>query len=320
MTWRDRVTRYDNRLDWVADRRTGAPDYFLGGTDGWKALRAPWNLYRAAKQWDAEEAVDAERDRDTDDGIWWEGPILTYVAEHYGIKPLMTGAEREFRIEHPRYPWLRPSPDAIMEHPELGLGVYDVKTVWGLNDWPKHGTHFRGFTRQLSEALPANLLKYIAQGIISLDACGPEFTHFGWILASNFRSMAVVTVGASPKHQAAFADRVAEWRERHLVGGVPPATDESAECGQHLRGSYEREGERVATVPEVELAREYAQASADEKTAKGRKDKARNLLTEAGNGSGHRVLVGPPEVEGGKNVKISIGARGVRVSGVEATS
>jgi hypothetical protein len=317
MTWRDRVIRYDNREDWAADRRTGAPDHCLGGTDAWKALRSPWALYRAAQTWDAEQVREDEAERETDDGIWWEGPIITYCAEHFGIKPIMTGAEREFRVQHPKHDWLRPSPDMVATHPDLGLGVYDVKTVWGLSDWPAHGAHFPGFTKRLSEALPANLQKYIAQGIVSLDACGPEFTHFGWILASNFRSIAVVTVGAMPDHQARFVQRVADWRQRHLVEGVEPDTDESAECGQHLRGSYEREGERVATVPEVELAREYTRAAAAEKAARASKDRAKNLLTEAGNSTGHQYLVGPPETEGGKPVKISLGARGIRVTGVE---
>jgi predicted phage-related endonuclease len=97
-----------------------------------------------------------------------------------------------------------------------------------------------------------------------------------------------------------LADRLRQWWRRHVVGGEPPPLDDSPAAAR-LLAAAER-GARTATAREVELARAYATAAAEEKAAKERKRAAgRELIRSAG-------LARQLEIPRGGRVSIVAGA------------
>ncbi len=323
--WFARAIRYTDRLAWVEDMQYGGPLYSLGASSigaifghGTSNMPGPWAVWQKARTWDAAEAVDAEEFREEDDGIAWEGPILRY-GERRGWYELEEVADEPFRVVSQIYPWARISPDAIAKD-STGMGIVDSKCRFGFHDWPEQragmalaGEADIGSTAALRLFPEAGGAKYLMQAAYSLAVAGPEFLWFDFVIGLHFRDVRRIRLHRNDAYVASILERVAEWRERHLVQGKEPAYDESVECRRHL-ATYEREGEGSASPEVLGLLRDYERARLAEKVAKVDKQKAQSLIIAAGNEADTRVFTFDGE---GRKGRASIAKNGaVRVTGL----
>jgi hypothetical protein len=304
VTYHDRITTYPDRAAWLADARPGAPDYCIGGSSAHLFRSDPWRLYERAH--DPQPPDDGPQD----DGEWWEPRLASYVVER-GMLSTLPEAPKAYdywRIAHPEHAWLRPSPDWVAEHPEIGPVVVDFKTAFGGRDWPEGGAVLNSW-REAFRSIPAGLApKYCMQGAVARASVGPEVNGFAWVVALHFRDVRVIAVRGDDASERAWVGALASWRERHLVQGEEPRVDGSQAAGAHLR-RLPREGDVEGTEEDAQLAEDYERAKADEKAARDAKRAASNALYAR-----HR---GSKRVELPNGGRVSLGASGIRVTGLE---
>jgi hypothetical protein len=283
-----RTTRYTSRASWAADARRGAPDFHMGGTSGFKALRQPWTCWNEAQSWNADDAYQRELDTATDDGVWWEPDLFRYAAERHGFNVLSAGGDSEpFRVHHPERRWLDVSPDCLAWNEAWGgLGVLDAKTSYQRDLWADDGEVLEFGARMLTQVEQP---KYVTQLALLMAATGAAWG--GFVVGLSFRDVRLLRVKANPKVTDGIVQRVADWRERHLIGGVQPEYDASEEAVNYVAARL-AEIRRDAEPHEVELAHAYREAHAAEKAAaKRRKGLKATIVKAMADGGGHRRLI-----------------------------
>ena len=121
------------------------------------------------------------------------------------------------------------------------------------------------------------------------------------------RQVAVLADLPGPGDRPGGRGRSSSRGSAPLLSGLE-AVDGSQAAGAHLR-SLPREGDSEGTEEDAQLAEDYERAKADEKAAKEAKRAASNALY-ARHREGKRVIL----PNGGR---VSLGARGIRVTGLE---
>ena len=271
-----RTTTYANRVDWVRGAKRGGPDFHMGGTSAFEAMQRPWSCWQNAHSWDADREAAREEASELDDGIYWEDDIIQYAAERHGFRVLSAaGADEPFRVQHPVHEWLNASPDAICRHPVWGLGVVDAKTAWSRDLWGEDGAVLR-FNAAALGSVPEP--KYLTQLAVLAECIGADWC--GLVVGLHFRDVRFLRFEARPEYTGKVVERVAEWRQRHLVEGVEPAYDASAESVNYMARRL-AEVTREAEPHEAELAEAYRLAGDAEKAAKTRKAGLKGALVKA---------------------------------------
>lgn len=286
---RANIRTYANREAWFADARNEAPDFSVGGTTAAAILgvgyRTPWDVYLAAHGLERRELDGGDDNVVLRRGRRWEPIALEDYVETTGrraISPLC-------RVEHAQHPWLRPSPDAFVHDPQLGLGVGEVKTAVSGDAWGEDGTVIERWDDGCELLVPPG---YAVQGYITLDATGLPFLDFivGTPDRVQFMQIRVVRMLRDEETQAALVEQVRAWRERHLVGAEAPPPDDTDACRKGLFARFPGRGDKqvaAATDAQAQLIAELtdakarlAQAEADEKRL------ANQLMASIGDGYG----------------------------------
>ena len=284
----DRITSYGTGAEWRADAQYGAPLYAISGTttaaimgQGTSTLPGPWAVFLRAQEWDGERAGEEwaamEAAGEVDDGITWEPYVLGWAAKKWGYNLEEVAGSAPFRIVHPSHPWLRVSPDGLARDDRGRFGILDSKVVYGFSEWGEDGSEApRASARALDLFPPDRGSKYLMQAYTSLSAC-PAASWFDFIICIHPRDTRRIRIWRDEGYQRGLVERIAAWRQRHLVEGHEPEPDISAEHFRHA-GRREREDRREATPEEVAMLRAYRDAGAEEKAAKTRRAEAKRDL------------------------------------------
>lgn len=187
-----------------------------------------------------------------------EGVIAEAYAEETGRK-VAPPAERLSR--HPRIAWMGASLDRLIEDPERGIGVLEIKTT----------------AMRIDEDLPLHWLVQVAH---QLEVAQARWGSIAVLQGGNrllWRDVEVNEVFT----QALLEKEEVFWR--CVEGHLPPPPDGSDSAREALRAMYRREnGQTVDLPPESgEWARRYAQASEEIKRWTSARTEAQNLLLAA---------------------------------------
>jgi predicted phage-related endonuclease len=232
-------------------------------------------------------------------GNRWEPVVLAEYADASGNQVIVpgelfgTGATDIVNIAHPSHDWLRESPDAFALSPSGELGHVEGKTATRAHAWsPDHGIVIDSWDDRWAELIPPH---YAVQCYVQLACSGRPWNdccalvpHGGWLSIRWVRLMRDVAT------QDALVHAVAEWREKHLVGGEPPETDGSAACSRYIAKRFPKRGkslpERMATAEEDARIRAYqTRKIAAKREAVALKAEGNALAMSA---AGHRVMLG----------------------------
>lgn len=161
---------------------------------------------------------------------------------------------------HPSIPWMAASLDRLVEDPERGMGVLELKAIW----------HRVGD----DEELPAHWLVQVAQQmeVAQLPWASVASLAFGERL--EWRDLA-----ADPRFRDLLVDRLADFWAR-LQRGQPPAPDASESTTRALRALYPRAIDLALELPVDSdvWARQYVEASAEIGRLSKLKTEAQNQL------------------------------------------
>ncbi len=222
----------------LLQRRKGG----IGGTDISAIVgQNPWR--NAMDVWLAKTG--REEQRDQSEAMWWgsylEAGIARKYAERTGHALLMAdriaqnwtaSPARAWNgvtiIEHPQYPFLIASPDALVLHIDRGV---DFKlSSWKGREWGKEGTD------QVPNHYAIQCAWYMAlTGASSWDLA---------VLFSGTR-LEIFTIWRDPELERVLIESGIEFWQNHVVPQVPPPTDGSLTWAKYLAKLYGKGNERI---------------------------------------------------------------------------
>lgn len=309
---------YENRNTWLADRRSAAPDYAFGATDCTAVLgrgyASPWEVYLGARG----ELPPKEDTPDLRRGRKWESRVREDYEEatgHLVSAPLC-------RVQSESHPWLRPSPDGFAYDGNLlEWGGLECKTDRHGDRWGEDGTIIDSWAGDAADLVPP---AYAMQCYFLLAATRLPWWDIAVEIPSraDFVELRVLRLVADPSTQDELVGLVAEWRERHLVGGEEPPVDGSPALTAHLTRRFPGRGDkalRLASLDEVRLMDEYVALGHDIDAAEERRAILKNdLLGRLGDGYG---LTRETDAKGARIIAVrSAGRRTISVGDVEKSS
>lgn len=216
----DRIVRFDSREEWLAWR--SEPGQFrIGASEAAAALGMskwidPWELY--AKHRHPEYVVKSSNDARKEQGLAWEAGLIAMYNSipefcnlgHAVAWPLQV-------IRHPRHPWLFATLDAT-----IGAdGILELKTdaTPGAREaWGQTCSH-QGY----GPDVPCPPW-YAVQCAVQM-ACSERMFNDLMVSIPAFGGMPElrrIRLISAPDAEESIVEAVADWRERHLVGGVDP--------------------------------------------------------------------------------------------------
>ena len=299
--WAERATFYGGHSAWLDARRAAsvAPTFRLGATAAGKILGVspwggPWAVYA-----DAMVPGPPLQGAHLRAGHRAEPFLLGWYREERDAEIVAAGSAEPFTVAHPRHPWLCVSPDAVVSR-DGSAGLVEIKTSRYRDGWGRDRTTLHALDEWALSQIPPH---YLCQVYAQLAATGLPWCDV--VVGFAFHDIRAIRVVADIEYQARLVAALAEWRERHLVGGEAPEIDDSAACMQ-AQQRRPREGERAGTAEELGLARAYSAARIDEQDAQQSKRMAASLL---GDSMGDDKTLTFPG--GGR---ATMGARGLRIT------
>ena len=264
------LTLYKTRDDWLAGRGIGASE--VAAILGLSPYAKPFDIYARHRL-----GYVQPDNPDMAAGRAWEHPILVWYGDQEEVEVV---GPRDMEAEGWRCckkdaDWATCSPDGLVVVPGYEASYtpdsVSLKPLWGVEakrsrvprDWGEPGEIPAGAT---DLPIPA---AYYTQCLWSMLVTGLD----RWVLVAQVLGDGrIYQVHADPARQAALFARVAEWRERFVLGDEVPAVDGSDGADYWLRECYPTGAtRREATPEEVALAREYATVTASAKELEERK-------------------------------------------------
>lgn len=263
--------RFASRDEWMRARRIGSSD--VAAVLGVSPYSRPWDVYERLVLGASVSPPTPAQER----GVLLEPRVLATYAQRTGRRIRRTPPHTLYT----RDGWASATPDALAVDERL---IIEAKTDSRRDRW--------------GPEQPIDRWTEDAAGIVR-----PEYflqvSHQLWVLDAPAADLAVLVPGDDPllpelriyrisRDESVIrrmVARLSEWWERHVVGRVPPAWDDSDAAGRAL-ARVERSGSRWATTYEAALAAQYEFLSRTEKAAKdAKKGLARQLLVTAGSSS-----------------------------------
>lgn len=275
------ITTHANREAWLANRADatsiGCSD--LAALLGVSRFRGPWDVY-------AERVLGVPHKPTNPEDLRRGLALEPWVLSEYALKTghRLTGAGEYLSVSNPAIPWLRGSPDALVDESEHGPGGVDAKTSRDAWEWAADGAEIEDWTTYTPTMLPPDMA---LQGLGYMALTERPWWDFHVLLP--FFDMRTIRVWRDATTEASLLTRAAELVDRHLVRKVPPDIDASEACKRGVQARYEaakaearaEKKPREATPEQAERLRAYAAAHKAEADAKEAKDLAANQLREA---------------------------------------
>lgn len=264
-----------DRPAWLAERRRR-----LGSSDVAAVLAIPGAYGTAWQVWaDKVLGVERPRSRRMLRGLFLEPWLADSYREHTGVELAPDG-----RLHvHPDHSWAAATPD--FRHADDPGTIVETKAAsrWAWRDGvPAH------LEAQAHWQLAVTGADRVIFAVDFLD--GDGFVPDGRGDVPNW------TIARDEPLESRMLDLAGEWWQRHIVERVEPPVDGSDGTAAGLADRWPRDVDDYLLAPELApLLRRFADARADEKAAKGRKDEAGNELRQAIGAHAGVTLPGDPK-------------------------
>jgi putative phage-type endonuclease len=209
----------EGRERWLAERRKG-----IGGTDaaailGLSKYRTAYDVW-LEKRGEAPDEAPARSER-----LWWGRELEALIAKRYSQETGRLLLDPEKVFVHPDYPELLGTPDRLVARERRGLEIKTASTHVA-EEWGAQGT---------DEVPPA----YAAQVIHYMAVTGLPVWDIAVLVGGNdFR---VYTVARNAELERAFIERLREWWQAHVVGGLRPDITGADSTTELLNRRFPRE-------------------------------------------------------------------------------
>lgn len=284
------VERFKTREDWLRARR--APDV-IGASEAAMALGVspygtPWALYESKRTPKTEPRTEVLQR-----GHRWESAVLAEYADESGVRLCQPFEGSDMvTLSRPDLPWLRQTPDGFGFDQIGELGQVEAKTALKAHVWsPEPGVVIDRWDDAHADLVPPH---YAIQGYVQMIVTGLAWVDLcalvpkgGWL------GVRWVRLQRDPETQGQIEAALTEWRQRHLVEGVPPELDGSEPCNRYLARRFplaEKKPQRFAAPSELAAMLELFELRQRIKADEARCDKLRNALIESA--GGHALCVG----------------------------
>jgi len=242
------LVRYESQDLWAGDR------WGVGGTD-WAAYlgvskwKTPWDAWAIAHDYLKQDFQTAVMAR----GHKWQSRVLEDYAERTGFEV----HEVLCRLQDPRRPWHRPSPDAFAREGDH-WGLVDAKTASDLSKWGPDGTVIETWSEGSEDWLPVD---YALQGYSMMEASGLPWIDFAVVAPDRVHliELRIIRLLRDQTLQFRLGERVRQWYELHIVQGVEPDPGSSNHYPEIFAGRFPGAGDyRQATEVEEAAVRELS--------------------------------------------------------------
>lgn len=303
------IRSHESHEAWLKARSAGVG--IIGCSDlaallGVSRFRGPWDVYAervlgVRREPTPQQAADQRRGQ----------ALERYVLEEYALRTgyRLFGVGERLIVSSPAIPWLRGSPDALVDGGADGLGGADAKTSRDAWEWATDGAEIEAWSAGSERLLPPDMA---LQGYGYMALTGRAWWDFPVLLP--FYEIRTIRLHRDEQVIGSMLETAEGLVRRHLIDGIAPDIDASEACRRAVEARWQAGRAEAlaakatpdATPEQAEALLTYAQAHAAAKEATEAKDRAANVLREAMRGAyGIRVGV----------LKVTNGNGGLRLAG-----
>ena len=245
--------------DWLQVRRSG-----IGGSDAAASLGlSPWKS--ALELWQEKVSGQSQLQQENEAMIW--GRIMEpVITKEFVRRTGLTVTPMRSMLQATNWPWMLADLDGLIEDPQRGTGVFEVKTAsafkqdeWGEDRCPD------GYLLQLAHYMAVTGLSY---AVICVLIGGNKLQ---WITVDRDEELIASLVQLERRF----------WQ--HVLTQSPPPVDGSTACAELLYRKYPSSSNASPLILPAESdswIQDYLQAKLDEETAVERKRLAENRIKE----------------------------------------
>ncbi len=297
-----RLRWFDSTASWEADRKAkraaGAGE--IGGSLVAQILglrpfgQTPWSAWlkltgQEPPRTEAEQEILGE-------GIRWEPVVCDEYARCGAATAVWRPAPGVLQVVG-KEPWVVVTPDALaqgtvefvnitateftLEKEADVWGVVELKTDRESSHWGKEPSVIERWDDEAAKLVPP---MYACQALLLMYAMELPFCDLAALVCRSwgFPELRWHRLMRDEAQERLLIDTLGEWREKHIVQGVPPDIDDSAACAGWLAkkhpGRPDRKTLRPATDVEEAQIHEWIYAASRADEAKSEQDRRRNEL------------------------------------------
>ena len=245
--------------EWLAVRRSG-----IGGSDAAAALGlSPWKS--ALELWQEKVSGQSQQHKENEAMIW--GRIMEPVITREFIRRTgLTVTPMRSMLQAANWPWMLADLDGLIEDPQRGTGVFEVKTASAFkqDEWTED---------RCPDTYMLQLAHYMA-------VTGLSYAVICVLIGGN--KLQWITVGRDDELIASLVQLEKRFWQ-HVLTQSPPPVDGSTACAEMLSRQYPSSSNPAPLILPNEAdgwIQDYLQAKEDEDIAAERKRLAENRIKE----------------------------------------
>ena len=245
--------------DWLQVRRSG-----IGGSDAAAALGlSPWKS--ALELWQ-EKVSEQNQPRQENEAMIWGRIMEPIITREFVRRTGKNVTPMRSMLQAAKWPWMLADLDGLIEDPQRGTGVFEVKTASALKqgEWAED---------RCPDAYMLQLAHYMA-------VTGLSYAVICVLIGGN--KLQWITVDRDDELIASLIQLERRFWQ-HILTQSPPPVDGSTACAELLSRKYPSSSNAAPLILPVDAdswIQDYLQAKLDEETAAERKRLAENRIKE----------------------------------------
>ena len=245
--------------EWIAVRRSG-----IGGSDAAAALGlSPWKS--ALELWQ-EKVSGQSQPRQENEAMLWGRIMEPIITREFVRRTGLTVTPMRSMLQATNWPWMLADLDGLVEDPQRGTGVFEVKTAsaFKMSEWDDN---------RCPDAYQLQVQHY-------LEVTGLSYAVIVVLIGGN--KLQWITVDRDDELIASLVQLEKRFWQ-HVLTQSPPPVDGSTACAEMLARKYPSSSNAAPLILPVEAdswIQDYLTSKAEEESAAERKRLAENKLKE----------------------------------------